>query len=114
MLRSILTGAIVTLAMSAAAAKDKPTRFWNLTRYTVTSFQLSPVGKDAWGANLCAADKDGEVDHDERLNIEGVASGRYDAKLSDKSGRTCTVQSVDISQGHVFTIDEKQLTNCRK
>lgn len=115
MVRSPLIAAVaVTLVTPGLAAKEKPTRFWNLTRYTVTSFQLSPAGKNAWGPNLCAADKDGEVDHDERLSIEGVGSGHYDARLSDRTGRTCTVRNIEINPGRVFTIDEKQLTDCRK
>ncbi len=103
---------MLALAASGTVAHEKPTRFWNLTRYTVKNLQLSPAGKEAWGTNLCEADKDGEVDHDERLTINGVSSGRYDIKLSDKIGRICIVRNVAIMQGGVFTIDEKQLTNC--
>jgi hypothetical protein len=53
------------------------------------------------------------VDHDERLRITGLAPGRYDAKLTDKSGRTCIVKDVEVN-GSVFAIEEKQMTDCVK
>lgn len=108
--------AVVTFALisSGAMAKGKATRFWNLTLYTVTSLQLSPAGKQDWGANQCKNDPDGTVDHDERLTITGAKAGRYDAKLADKTGRVCIVRGIDVKDGAIFTIDEKQLTDCQK
>jgi hypothetical protein len=41
-------------------------RFWNLTLYTITNFQMSPAGQDSWGPDQCQNDRDGTVDHDER------------------------------------------------
>jgi hypothetical protein len=63
------------------------------------------------GPNHCANDKDGEVDHRERLNISGVQPGRYDAKLVDVKGRNCVVRDIEIKDAAVFTIEEKQLKN---
>jgi hypothetical protein len=100
----------VLLAPGAAGAKD--TRFWNLTASTITSLQLSPVGKNDWGANQAANDSDGSVDHDERLKILGVASGVYDLRYVNKAGRTCIVKSVTVKQGAVFSIDEKSPKIC--
>ena len=35
---------------SSVAAQDrKGIRFWNLTLYTITTFQMSPAGKDSLG-----------------------------------------------------------------
>src|SRR5690349_7608880 len=83
----LLAGTMLALLdANGFAQSPKPTRFWNLTRYTVTSFQLSAPGQQSWGANLCKHDSDGTVDHDERLRIPGVKAGRYDVKLADKSG----------------------------
>jgi hypothetical protein len=48
---------------------------------------MSPAGKDSWGPDQCKNDRDGTVDHDERLRITGVEPGRYDVKLSDKTPR---------------------------
>jgi hypothetical protein len=100
---------------SAAPAQDRRgMRFWNLTLYTVTDLRMSPAGKDAWGPNQCENDRDGTVDHDERLRITGIEPGRYDVKLTDKIGRVCTVRNVEVKEAAVFAIEEKQLTDCRQ
>ena len=48
------------------------------------------------------------------LRITGVEPGRYDVKLSDKTGRVCIVRNVEVREGAVFSIEEKQLTDCRR
>ena len=114
-MRLILIAAVtVSFLGTPALAKDKPTRFWNLTLHTVNNLQLSPAGKNAWGPNQCKNDRDGTVDHDERVNVTDVAPGRYDVKLADVSGRTCVVKNIEVKAGAVFAIDEKQLTDCAK
>jgi hypothetical protein len=46
------------LAGSSVAAQDrKGIRFWNLTLYTITTFQMSPAGKDSWGPDQCKNDR---------------------------------------------------------
>ncbi len=72
---------VLLVSSSQAFAQGKGIRFWNLTSATVSNFQLSPAGKNDWGANQTLNDKDKEVDHDERLRITGVDPGRYDAKV---------------------------------
>ncbi len=42
---------------------------------TISGFQLSPVGKNAWKPNPTLTDKDREVDHHERLRVTGVEPG---------------------------------------
>lgn len=106
--------AVVVLALGGSAVAAKATRFWNLTDNTVTSFQLAPAGTDTFGPDQARNDKDGSVDHDERLKILGVASGTYDARLADSKGRTCVVKNVAVKEGEVFSIEEKQLADCRK
>jgi hypothetical protein len=103
----------LALTLSAAQAAERGMRFWNLTLHTLTSLQFSPPGQNAWGKNQCENDNDKTVDHDERLRITGLAPGRYDAKLTDKFGRTCIVRDVSVKDG-VFAIEEKQLTNCER
>lgn len=104
---------LVVLVCSAADAQDRRgTRFWNLTANTVNQFYLSPAGKDTWGPNQCKNDKDGEVDHNERLRIAGVQSGRYDARLHDERGRVCLVRNIEIKEGAIFSIEEKDLKDC--
>jgi hypothetical protein len=115
-LRAPLLAAIALAVIgSAAAAQDRRgMRFWNLTLYTVTDLRMSPAGKDAWGPNQCENDRDGTVDHDERLRITGIEPGRYDVKLTDKIGRVCTVTNIEVKEAAIFAIEEKQLTDCRK
>src|SRR5262245_20253930 len=118
MMRQALWGQILAVAAlllaGPAAAQDKGIRFWNLTANTVKQLYLSPAGKEDWGPNQCKNDRDGEVDHDERLRITGITAGRYDVKLADNRGRACTVRNVEIKAGSVFSIEEKQLTDCTK
>ncbi len=115
-MRAVLLALIAfgLVASSVAAQDRKGIRFWNLTLYTITTLQMSPAGKDSWGADQCKNDRDGTVDHDERLRITGIEPGRYDVKLGDKIGRVCIVRNVEVKEGAVFSIEEKQLTDCRR
>jgi hypothetical protein len=103
---------VLTCIPIAASAMD--TRFWNLTANTITSLQLSPAGKNAWGPNQADNDRDRTVDHDERLKITDTAPGIYDVKFIDKSGRTCVVPNIEVKAGAVFTIEEKSLKDCAR
>ena len=84
------------------------------TTATISGFQLSPAGKDSWGPNQTLNDKDKEVDHDERLRITGVEPGRYDAKVSYRDARQCTVRDIEIKADAVFSISDKDLKDCNK
>jgi hypothetical protein len=75
---------------------------------------MSPAGADNWGPDQCKNDRDGTVDHDERLRITDIEPGRYGVKLADKIGRVCIVRDVEVRDGAVFSIEERQLTNCRR
>jgi hypothetical protein len=111
----LLLSTVLAITASAAAAQDRRgTRFWNLTLYTVTELRMSPAGKESWGPNQCENDRDGTVDHDERLRITGIEPGRYDVKLTDKIGRVCIVRNIEVKDAAVFAIEEKQLTDCRQ
>ena len=104
---------IMVLVMAAGTAyAAKGTRFWNLTHYEVDSLQLAPAGTTDYGENLCQQDEDGSVEYDERLNVTGVASGVYDAKLHDVHGRSCSAKNVTVEEGKVFSIQEKELVDC--
>lgn len=97
---------------SLVFAAEKPIRFWNLTSGTVTELRLAPAGSQNFGPDQCKNDKDGSVDHDERLPITGVTPGRYDIKIGYKDGKTCRVQNVPIESGKAFSIEDKDLTDC--
>lgn len=99
---------VFVLPNISSAAEGKGIRFWNLTANTITSLQLSPAGKDAWGPDQCQNDKDGSVDHDERLKIARVEPGLYDAKFRDQK-RECIVKNIEIKAGGIFSIEEKAL-----
>ena len=103
---------ISVLLPISALAKD--TRFWNLTANTITSVQLSPAGKNDWGRNQADNDRDHTVDHDERLKITDTPPGTYDVKFVDKSGRTCVVPNIQVKEGAIFSIEEKNLKDCTK
>ena len=107
-----LTVLLFMLVSSLASAQTRPTRFWNLTRHTISEFHLAPAGTTDWGPNQCKNDKDGTVDPDERLRITGVTAGTYDAKLTDVSGRTCLVKNIKVEAGEIFSIEEKELNDC--
>jgi hypothetical protein len=114
-MRWILASIALFLASTGElVAEGKGIRFWNLTTATISSLQLSPAGKDAWGANQTLNDKDKEVDHDERLRITGVEPGRYDAKVGNRDGRQCLVRDLEIKADAVFSFADKDLKDCNK
>ena len=101
------------LMLSAATAADrKGVRFWNLTLHTIVNLQMSPAGQEAWGRDQCENDRDHEVDHDERLRITDIPPGRYDIRFKDKTGRVCVVKDVDVQDGAIISIEEKDLSDC--
>lgn len=106
----VLTAALILAGSPAGFAAD--TKFWNLTANTVNDFRLAPAGSTAFGPNLCLADPDKSVDSDERLKLANVQSGQYDVKLKDTTGRMCTIKNVSVTAGKVFSIEERQLTDC--
>src|SRR6476659_1010291 len=96
--------ALAAIGTDARAQNAKGIRFWNLTLNTITQLQMAPAGTDAWGPDQCKNDRDGTVDHDERLRITGITAGRYDVKFTDKAGRRCTVRNIEVQDGAVFSI----------
>ena len=114
-MRWILTAAVLLLAGTGElAAQGKGIRLWNLTTSTISGFELSPAGKNAWGPNQTLNDKDKEVDHDERLPITGVKPGRYDARVTYRDARQCIVRDIEIKADAVFSIMDKDLKDCTK
>ena len=115
MVRALLAFGVLFIAQpSQLNAQGKGIRLWNLTTATISGFQLSPAGKNAWGPNQTLNDKDKEVDHDERLRITGVEPGRYDAKVSYSGSRQCFVRDIEIKAEAVFSIEDRDLKDCNK
>jgi hypothetical protein len=102
----------VTATATVQAAASGITRFWNLTGETITQLNLAPAGTTAWGPDQCHNDPDGGVDFDERLKITGIATGRYDVRFTDKTGRTCMISDVEVTAGKVFSLGTEALAHC--
>ena len=96
----------------AIAAGSKGIRFWNLASFTIAKLYLAPAGSGKYGANQCENDRDGTVSPDERLKITNVVAGSYDLKLADDKGRVCIVKNVKVEADAVFSIEDKDLSNC--
>lgn len=105
-----LVASMVIMSNADAASR---TRFWNLTTGTIKEFRLAPVGSTSFGKNQCENDPDAAVDHDERLDVTGVGSGRYDAKIVYASGKACMARGLEVKEGKVFSIDDHDLTDCK-
>jgi hypothetical protein len=115
MSRTLIAICVLLIAIpSQLLAQGKGIRLWNLTTSTITGFQLSPAGQNAWGPNQTLNDKDKEVDHDERLRITGVEPGRYDAKVGYAGAKQCVVRDIEIKPDAVFSIADKDLKDCNK
>ena len=108
----MLTLTMLRPANSADAAERM--LFWNLTSSTITALRLAPAGTTAFGANQCANDRDGAVDHDERLRLTGIQPGRYDVQITDRRGRACIARDVQVSGGkpYAFSLADEDLRDC--
>jgi hypothetical protein len=117
MSRALIAVGVLLIALPGeifAQGREKGIRLWNLTTATISGFELSPAGKNAWGPNQTLNDRDKEVDHDERLRITGVEPGRYDAKVSYRGAKQCFVRDIEIKAEAVFSIADKDLKDCTK
>ena len=112
-LRVAVFGTLAILSRADDARAANQARLWNLTSGTIKEFRLAPAGSTAFGPNQCANDKDGTVDHDERLPIIGVTSGRYDAKITYTTGRACFARDIEVKEGKIFSIDDHDLKDCK-
>ena len=115
MIRLILAVVVLCGAVGRVASAEERLAFWNLTSSTIINLVLAPAGSGQFGPNQCANDSDGAVDHDERLRLSGVTPGRYDVKLTRKSGQVCTVQNVELKAGgkYAFSLSDADLKDCR-
>ena len=118
-MRQVAVGAAAALAVLApdfgARAAEQRLTFWNLTSDTITNLVMAPAGTGTFGPNQCANDRDGSVDHDERLRLTGVQPGRYDVRLTQKRGRVCTIRNVEVKgEGrYAFSLGDGDLTDCK-
>lgn len=106
--------ALPLIAGSAWAADKEPrTRLWNLTGETIAKFEMAPAGTTEFGPDQCKNDKDGTVDHDERLKIVGVPDGKYDARIAFPKGKVCFARGLEVKTGGVFSVEAADLKDCK-
>jgi hypothetical protein len=115
-MRSVPASILIVAALCLPCNAAGTLKFWNTTSVTITKLSLAPAGSNQWGPNQCKNDADGAVDADERLKITGVEPGRYDVQLTDKAGRSCRVDNVEVkgTGPYAFALSDKDLTNCTK
>lgn len=106
---SLVCTAVACASWAIAASQ---TKFWNITGDTIVKFELAPAGTNNWGPDQCKNDKDDSVDDDERLQIKDVPTGSYDARMTFKDGRVCTVKAINVVDGKIFSIERNQLKDC--
>jgi hypothetical protein len=113
-MRAVLIFLALAAAMRPSMAQER-LAFWNLTTTTITNLVMAPAGSGNFGVNQCANDRDGSVDHDERLRLTGVAPGRYDVRLTTKPGRICLVRNVEVKSGgkYAFSLSDSDLVDCK-
>lgn len=111
---ALAASAAILAGGTPALAASKGIRFWNLASVTIAKFYMAPAGTGKYGANQCENDRDGTVSPDERLKITNVTPGTYDVKLATDKGRVCIVKDLKVDADAVFSIEDKDLTNCNK
>ena len=113
-MRRVSLAVLAVLAVQATALAADRMQFWNLTSTTITGLTLAPAGTTAFGPNQCVNDRDGAVDHDERLRLTGIQPGRYDVQVTDKRGRVCMARDVAVKgEGrYAFSLSDEDLKEC--
>ena len=114
MAAALAASAVFLAGGTPAHAASKGIRFWNLASITIAKFYMAPAGTGKYGANQCENDRDGTVSPDERLKITNVTPGIYDVKLATDKGKVCIVKGLKVDADAVFSIEDKDLTNCNK
>ena len=115
-MRGLTLAFLVLLLLCASSDAAERMRFLNKTTATITELHLAPSGTEDWGPNQTENDTDRTVDADEGLNLKGITPGRYDVKLTDKTGRSCVVRDIEVKGGrpYAFSISEAEMKDCKK
>ena len=115
MLKVVLTALMLAATSSMAFAEaSRPTRFWNLTRHTISEL-YSGAGRHHQFRSQSVQERQGRHRRSGRAPADHRRRAReYDAKLKDVSGRSCLVRNVKVEAGEIFSIEEKELTSCTR
>lgn len=68
--------------------------------YEVAEFYLAPVASGVWSANILTGE---QVRPGEALILSDIPAGRYNVRLVDDSGASCTVSEIDFARHPTFT-----------
>jgi hypothetical protein len=110
MSKLLLIAVTLSLACSVAiAADDKPLQFLNRAGETLVKLQFASAGTTKWGADQCQYEDDKQVEHNEKISLQGVTPGRYDVRFTDIKGRSCTVKNLDVKAGALVVIRQTEL-----
>lgn len=108
-MKPVLLSVGLSLACSAASAAERGSLFLNRVGETLVKLQFAPAGTAKWGPDQCQYEDDKSVEHNEKVPLKGVTSGRYDVRFTDLKGRTCTVKNLDVKDGALVVIRENEL-----
>ena len=75
----------------------------------MVKLQFAPAGTTKWGTDQCQYEDDKQVEHNEKIPLQGVSPGRYDVRFNDVRGRSCTVKNLDVKAGALVVIREAEL-----
>lgn len=116
MLKRLFTCFVFLLICSAAvSSEDKSVLFLNRAGETIVKLQFAPTGATKWGPDQCQYEEDKGVEHNEKIPLHGVTSGRYDVRFTDLKGRSCTVKNLEVKDGALTVIRENELPpDCAK
>ena len=110
MSKLLLISAALMLGCSVAvAADDKPLLFLNRAGETMVKLQFAPAGTTKWGPDQCQYEDDKQVEHNEKIPLQGVTPGRYDVRFTDLKGRSCTLKNLDVKAGALVVIRAAEL-----
>jgi hypothetical protein len=98
-----------TTRVSSIAIDDKPLLFLNRAGETMVKLQFAPAGTTKWGADQTQYEDDKQVEHNEKIPLQGVTPGRYDVRFTDIKGRSCTVKNLDVTPGTLLVIRQAEL-----
>ena len=107
-MKRVLFALPLLVMASSAFAAGAGLSVTNKSGIPMDELYASPVGKNAFGANLMAGVKDGALDKGRTAVLAALADGTYDFKVSaPDEGIECTIMGVAVKGSKVvFTPKE--------
>jgi hypothetical protein len=102
MRKTVLTILLAGAAVGAAQAETLSIR--NVSEhYTIGEVYLTPASLQEWGPNRLEGYP--AIQPGATLILPETAAGRYDMRLADISGQTCTLQNVEVGAMPTMNFD---------